>query len=40
VPRNKTFRYGFRDTAEGTDLVVWLEKKAVKGFKIVLAPEK
>jgi Concanavalin A-like lectin/glucanases superfamily len=34
VVRGKAFRYGFRDTENGTDLVVYLEKKSVKPVKI------
>lgn len=34
VPQGKTFRYGFRDTEEGTDLIVWVEKKSVKLLKM------
>jgi hypothetical protein len=40
VPRGKTFRYGYRDSLEGTDLVVWLEKKATQPTAIVLTPGK
>jgi hypothetical protein len=40
VPRGKAFRYGFRDTENGTDLVVYLEKKSVKPFKISISPTK
>ncbi len=40
VPRGKAFRYGYRDSLEGTDLVVWVEKKAVKPVKIGLVPER
>lgn len=29
VARGKAFRYGFRDSIEGTDLVIYLEKKSV-----------
>ena len=36
VARGKRFRYGFRDGIEGTDLVIYLEKKTVKPFKIAL----
>ena len=38
-PRGKTFRYGFRDNADGTDLVVWLEKATTKPLKIALNPQ-
>ncbi len=34
VVRGKAFRYGFRDTEEGTDLVIYLEKKSVKPVNI------
>ncbi len=40
VPRSKAFRYGFRDTADGTDLVVWIEKKSMKPLKIALVVDK
>ena len=36
VTQSKAFRYGFRDTVEGTDLVVFVEKKSVKSIKIGL----
>lgn len=36
VAKSKAFRYGFRDTADGTDLIVWIEKKATKPFKVAL----
>ncbi len=38
VPRGKAFRYGYRERLEGTDLVVWLETKAVKPVRISLVP--
>jgi hypothetical protein len=38
-PRSKTFRYGFRDNMNGTDLVVWLEKTTTKPIKIVFIPQ-
>jgi hypothetical protein len=37
VARGKAFRYGFRDTEEGTDLIVYLEKKSTKAVKILLS---
>jgi hypothetical protein len=37
VPRSKAFRYGFRDSVEGTDLLVWIEKKTTKAVKVTLA---
>lgn len=40
VARSKAFRYGFRDTAEGTDLVIWLEKKTTKAVKVSLSVAK
>lgn len=40
VTRSKAFRYGFRDTAEGTDLIVWLEKKTNKAVKVALSVAK
>lgn len=39
VGRGKSFRYGLRDGMEGTDLIVWIEKKSVKLVKISLLPE-
>jgi hypothetical protein len=36
VTRGKAFRYGFRDSVDGTDLVIYLEKKSVKPVKISL----
>jgi hypothetical protein len=36
IPQNKAFRYGFRDGIDGTDLIVWIEKKSVKPIKIAL----
>ena len=36
IPRSKAFRYGFRDGIEGTDLIIYLEKKSVKPVKISL----
>jgi len=40
VPPGKAFRYGFRDSLEGTDLIVWLGKKSVKPLRIGLVAEK
>jgi hypothetical protein len=36
----KAFRYGFRDTLNGTDLLVWIELKAIKPLAISLIPGK
>jgi hypothetical protein len=36
VPRGKAFRYGFRDSIDGTDLVIYLEKKSIKAVKILI----
>ncbi len=40
MARSKAFRYGFRDSLEGTDLVVWIEKKSIKPLNISLLPIK
>ena len=37
VPRGKAFRYGFRDGIEGTDLIIYLEKKSFKPVKITIS---
>lgn len=37
VPRGKDFRYGFRRTLDGTDLIVWIKCKAVKPTLFVLS---
>ena len=37
VPRGKAFRYGFRDGIEGTDLIIYLEKKSLKMVKITIS---
>jgi len=34
VARGKAFRYGFKDSIEGTDLVIYIEKKSVKPISI------
>jgi hypothetical protein len=34
IAQSKAFRYGFRDGVEGTDLMVFIEKRAVKPLKI------
>lgn len=36
IVRAKAFRYGFRDTEDGTDLVIYLEKKSVKPVRILI----
>lgn len=40
VPRGKTFRYGFRDSLDGTDLIVWLEQKSTRPLQIALTTAK
>ena len=40
VAQSKAFRYGFRDTVDGTDLVVFIEKKSVKAVKVSLVAGK
>jgi len=34
IPRGKNFRFGYRNTLEDTDLVIWIQHKSVKPVKI------
>jgi len=38
IPRGKNFRFGQRDTLDGSDLVVWMRIVATTPVKIVLTP--
>lgn len=38
IERGNGFRYGFRNTPEGTDLVIWIEKESVTPVNITLRP--
>lgn len=40
VARSKIFRYGFRDGVEGTDLIIYLEKKGIKKMAIEIVRKK
>jgi Concanavalin A-like lectin/glucanases superfamily len=37
IPRGKMFRYGFRDTESGSDLVIYIEKKSVQPVKFSIS---
>ena len=38
IERGKAFRYGFRDSMEGTDLIVWIQKESTVPINISLIP--
>ena len=38
IERGKSFRYGFRNSIEGTDLIVWIEKESAGSIKISFKP--
>jgi hypothetical protein len=38
IARGKNFRFGFRDTLEGTDLIVWIRTESTRSVRIVLSP--
>ncbi len=40
IARGKNFRFGFRDTLVGTDLIVWIRIESTKSVKITLSPVK
>jgi hypothetical protein len=40
VPRGQQFRYGMRNTLEGTDLIVWIETDAIRPVTITLTPKR
>lgn len=40
IKRGKNFRFGFRDTLEGTDLIVWIRTESTRSVKITLSPVK
>ncbi len=37
IPRSKTFRYGYRHTLEGSDLIVWLKLNTEESIEISLS---
>jgi hypothetical protein len=37
IPRGKDFRYGFRRTLDGADLIVWIKCTAEKPVRLVLS---
>ena len=38
IERGKAFRYGFRNSMEGTDLIVWIKKESIVPINICLIP--
>jgi hypothetical protein len=38
IPRGKDFRFGYRETLEGANLIVWLKLNARKPIRLVLTP--
>jgi concanavalin A-like lectin/glucanase superfamily protein len=40
VPRGQQFRYGMRNTLEGTDLIVWIKTDAIRPVTITLTPKR
>jgi hypothetical protein len=38
VPEGKNFRYGFRSSLEGTDLVVWIRMESENDVSIRIRP--
>jgi hypothetical protein len=38
IPRGKDFRFGYRETLEGANLIVWLKLNAQKPIRLVLTP--
>ncbi len=38
LPRGKDFRFGYRDSLEGRDLIVWIRAEATSALRLTLSP--